>query len=46
MAERKTYTDLQKAEILKKAEETSVSAASKEFGVAAKPSQTGRRSPK
>lgn len=36
MAERKTYTDLQKAEILKKADETSVSAASKEFGVARK----------
>ena len=33
MAERKTYTDLQKAEILKKAEETTVSAAAKEFGV-------------
>ncbi len=33
MAERKTYTDAQKAEILKKAEETSIAAASKEFGV-------------
>ena len=33
MAERKTYTDAQKAEILKRAEETSISAASKEFGV-------------
>ena len=33
MAERKTYTDAQKAEILKKAEETSISAASKEYGV-------------
>ena len=34
MAERKTWTDEQKAEILKKAEETSMLAASKEFGVA------------
>ena len=33
MAERKNYTDAQKAEILKKAEETSVAAASKEYGV-------------
>ena len=33
MAERKTYTEEQKAEILKKAEETSIAAASKEFGV-------------
>jgi len=33
MAERKTYTDAQKAEILKKAEETSIAAAAKEFGV-------------
>ena len=33
MAERKTYTEEQKAEILKRAEETSVSAAAKEFGV-------------
>ena len=33
MAERKLYTDLQKAEILKKAEETTVAAAAKEFGV-------------
>ena len=33
MAERKTYTEEQKAEILKKAEETSVMAASKEYGV-------------
>ena len=30
---KKNYTDAQKAEILKKAEETSISAASKEFGV-------------
>ena len=30
---RKNYTEAQKAEILKKAEETSVSAASKEYGV-------------
>ena len=30
---RKNYTDAQKAEILKKAEETSVSAAAKEYGV-------------
>ena len=33
---RKNYTDEQKAEILKKAEETSVSEASKEYGVARK----------
>lgn len=33
MAERKTYTDLQKAEILKKAEETSITKAAKETGV-------------
>jgi len=33
MAERKTYTEEQKAEIVKKAAETSVLAASKEFGV-------------
>lgn len=31
---RKTYTDAQKAEILKKAEETSIAEASKEYGVA------------
>ncbi len=34
MAQRKNWTDEQKAEILKKAKETSVLAASKEFGVA------------
>ena len=34
MAERKNWTDAEKAEILKKAEETSVLAASKEYGVA------------
>ncbi len=34
MAQRKNWTDEQKAEILKKAEETSVLAASKEYGVA------------
>ena len=33
MAERKVYTDAQKAAILKKAEETSISAAAKEFSV-------------
>ena len=33
MAERKVYTEEQKAEILKKAEETNVSTAAKEFGV-------------
>ena len=33
MAERKTYTAEQKAEIIKRADETSVLAASKEFGV-------------
>ena len=33
MAERKTYTEKQKAEIVKKAAETSVMAASKEYGV-------------
>ena len=33
MAKRKTYTDVQKAEILKKAEETSLAEAAKEFGV-------------
>ncbi len=34
MAQRKNWTDEQKAEILKKAKETSVLAASKEYGVA------------
>ncbi len=34
MAQRKNWTEEQKAEILKKAKETSVMAASKEFGVA------------
>ncbi len=34
MAQRKIWTDEQKAEILKKAKETSVLAASKEYGVA------------
>ena len=33
MAERKVYTEEQKAEIVKKAEETNVSTAAKEFGV-------------
>lgn len=33
MAERKVYTDAQKAEILKQAEETGISAAAKEFDV-------------
>ena len=33
MADRKIFTEEQKAEIVKKAEETSVTAASKEFGV-------------
>ena len=33
MAERKVYTEEQKAEILKKAKETNVSTAAKEFGV-------------
>lgn len=33
MAKRRTYTDLQKAEVLKKAEETTIATAAKEFGV-------------
>ena len=33
MASRKTYTDVQKAEILKKAAETNISTAMKEYGV-------------